>query len=274
MGTKIPRQALFFYKSNWTVEADSMMLSVVVNARNKTGWGGSVIPINVLEEAADAMTAGFSVPFTWRDLYIHFQFFEQRYIAFKVVLDTSGVIWDMHSNVVTTEETVWKEIIKKNNLGATYYYSMEPEFLRLKFLFGPQGLKQESNSDVIVISDTTIPVEDENEEKHQTEWFYDMTAAMSESVNSPLLVNAPKMRRKLFVSDGYGQLSNETMQLNNERDSEEELVPKLEKRFPLRTKKRRTTRPLHPMQANVVQHSHSSQYLFNDRSMLLSCPNP
>ncbi|KAL1559966.1 hypothetical protein AAHA92_10242 [Salvia divinorum] len=91
MAANVPRQESFFYKSNWTAEVDSLMLSVITNSKNMAEWDGTVISIHVLEQVSTVIAAELGLTFSWRELYERFRFFEHRYRAFKVVLDTKCV---------------------------------------------------------------------------------------------------------------------------------------------------------------------------------------
>ncbi|KAL1545248.1 hypothetical protein AAHA92_21995 [Salvia divinorum] len=137
MADQIPLQEVFLYKSNWTAEKDSLVLSIIAKSKTKGEWDGSVIPFDLLEHAAGVLTTEMGLPFTSRDVYDRFRFFEHRYRAFKLVLDTKGVFWNVNTNVVFASESIWKAIFKKNNLCSAYYYYGDPEYRRLTQLFGP-----------------------------------------------------------------------------------------------------------------------------------------
>lgn len=47
---------------------------------------------------------------------------------------------------------------QKNKLTAAYYYAGDIEYPRLAMLFGMEEEKKEKNTDVVVISDTTVPI--------------------------------------------------------------------------------------------------------------------
>ncbi|KAL1534068.1 hypothetical protein AAHA92_31469 [Salvia divinorum] len=94
MGSSIPRQEFFLYKSKWSAEVDSVMLSFIVRAKNVAQWSGTVILIPILEEAVAAIHAATRLSFTWRELYERFQFFEQVTVHFNS-LSTPGASFGM-----------------------------------------------------------------------------------------------------------------------------------------------------------------------------------
>ncbi|KAG6415855.1 hypothetical protein SASPL_123274 [Salvia splendens] len=85
MVDKIPSQDVFFYKSKWTSEIDSLMLSLIIQSKNVGKWDGSVMPYDLLEHVTGALTADTGISYTCRDVYERFRFFEHRYRAFKMV---------------------------------------------------------------------------------------------------------------------------------------------------------------------------------------------
>lgn len=98
---KIPSQDVFFYKSNWTSEIDSLMLSLITKSKNVGKWDGSVMPYDLLEQVTGALAADTGISFTCRDVYERFRFFEHRYRAFKMVTGISGVSWNFNTNIVS-----------------------------------------------------------------------------------------------------------------------------------------------------------------------------
>ena len=112
MATNIPRQGSFFYKSYWTAEVDSLMLSVITKSKKMAEWDGMVIPFDVLEQVSVVITADLGLTFSWRELYERFHFFEHRYRTFKMVCDTDGVYWNYNTNEVIALEGVLGEIIE------------------------------------------------------------------------------------------------------------------------------------------------------------------
>ncbi|XP_042067473.1 uncharacterized protein LOC121810814 [Salvia splendens] len=201
MANNIPPQDSFLYKGRWTAEVDSVMLSVIIREKRANNWSGTVIPIPVLEEAVATISLETGVSFTWRELYERFQFMEKRYHAFNLVTRTRGVSWYVHSNTIIGPEPTWKALFQKNQLAAAYFYYGDPEWSRLTMLFGKTKPKTEPNSNVIEISDTTVPVpeEDANPSPHMVP--FDPFTEVSESVSSPLVANVNSTRRKLFSED-------------------------------------------------------------------------
>ncbi|XP_041993027.1 uncharacterized protein LOC121809538 [Salvia splendens] len=229
MGTKIPQQGFFFYKSSWTAEVDSLLLSLIIKTKEMNKWSGSVIPIPILEEVAEVLTKEVGVPFTWPQLYERFQNLEERHILFDKVVKTNGVYWNANTNVVMAPEQVWKPILKENKLAAAYYYCGDPEFPRLRLLFGPQDIKQESAPLIFNISDTTVPVEDLNLMFKPLDGVgMAPTVELSVSVSSPPMPKVPKMKRNLF-GDGF---TNVGSQSNNE-----DMDPRIGKKYPPKPKK-------------------------------------
>ncbi|KAL1532259.1 hypothetical protein AAHA92_32288 [Salvia divinorum] len=202
MADQIPLQEVFLYKSNWTAEKDSFVLSIIAKSKTKGEWDGSVIPFDLLEHAVGVLTAEMGLPFTSRDVYERFRFLEHRYRAFKLVLDTEGVFWNVNTNVVFTSESIWKAIFKKNNLCSAYYYYGDPEYRRLTQLFGPLTVKKERHTEVVIISDGTAPLGEQTMPSHRGRPPASPTLVVSESVYSPITTNATKLRRRLFDEDG------------------------------------------------------------------------
>ncbi|KAG6394994.1 hypothetical protein SASPL_145585 [Salvia splendens] len=133
MGSNIPRQETFFYKAKWSAEVDSVLLSVIVWAKNMGRWSGSVIPIAILQEVIESIQSETGVSFSWLELYERYQFLEQCFHAFKLVWQTRGVYWNMQSNMVISPNSAW-----------------------LAMLFGMEDVKKEENTKVVVIYDTTV----------------------------------------------------------------------------------------------------------------------
>ncbi|KAL1568240.1 hypothetical protein AAHA92_03633 [Salvia divinorum] len=209
MGSSIPRQEFFLYKSKWSAEVDSVMLSFIVRAKNVAQWSGTVIPIPILEEAVAAIHAATRLSFTWRELYERFQFFEQRHHAFQLVVHTRGVFWNVNNNTMSASPSIWEDILKRSKLAGAYYYFGEPEFSRLTMLFDCKEIKKEKNSDVVVISDSTVPfVGPAAPPPRWSEPTYPIGEA-SESVSSPIVGNFATTRRKLFAEE-YINLDNES----------------------------------------------------------------
>ncbi|KAL1560057.1 hypothetical protein AAHA92_10322 [Salvia divinorum] len=178
MADQIPLQEVFLYKSNWTAEKDSLMLSIIAKSKTKGEWDGSVIPFDLLEHAANVLMAKMGLPFTSHDVYERFRFFEHRYRAFTL-----------------------KVIFKKNNLCSAYYYYGDPEYRQLTQLFGPLTVKKEHHTEVVIISDGTAPLGEQTMPSHRGRPPASPTLVVSESVYSPITTNATKLRSRLFDED-------------------------------------------------------------------------
>ncbi|KAL1549518.1 hypothetical protein AAHA92_17616 [Salvia divinorum] len=202
MAGSIPGQEFFFYKGNWTSEVDSLLLSIITKSKSAAEWDGSVIPLDLLEQVASVIVAELGLTFTWRELYERFRFFEHRYRAFKLVLDTDGVSWNFNTNLVFGAEPIWENLIQMNKLTTTYYYVGDPEFARLAQLFGPSSVKKEGGTQVVVISDDTAPVGQQTAPHPRSRLPASPTIQVSESVYSPITMDATKLRRRLFDEEG------------------------------------------------------------------------
>ncbi|KAL1544954.1 hypothetical protein AAHA92_21738 [Salvia divinorum] len=82
------------------------MLSITTKSKTTAEWEGPIIPLDLLEQVASVIMAELGLTFTWRELYEHFRFFEHRYHAFKLVLDTDGVSWNFNTNFVFGSEPI------------------------------------------------------------------------------------------------------------------------------------------------------------------------
>ncbi|KAL1544477.1 hypothetical protein AAHA92_21323 [Salvia divinorum] len=198
----IPGQEFFFYKGNWTSEVDSLMLSIITKSKSAAEWDGSVIPLDLLEQVASVIMAELGLTFTWRELYECFQFFEHRYRAFKLVLDTDRVSWNFNTNLIFGAELIWENLIQMNKLITTYYYVRDPEFVRLVQLFGLSTVKKGGGTQVVVISDDTAPVGEQTMPRPRSQLPDSPTLQVSESVYSPITMDATKLRRRLFDEEG------------------------------------------------------------------------
>ncbi|KAL1549117.1 hypothetical protein AAHA92_17256 [Salvia divinorum] len=158
--------------------------------------------LDLLKQVASVIVAELGLTFTWRELYERFRFFEHRYRAFKLVLDTDGVSWNFNTNLVFGAEPIWENLIQMNKLTTAYYYVGDPEFARLAQLFGPSSVKKEGGTQVVVISDDTAPVGQQTAPHLRSRLPASPTIQVSESVYSPITMDATKLRRRLFDEEG------------------------------------------------------------------------
>ncbi|XP_047951716.1 uncharacterized protein LOC125197032 [Salvia hispanica] len=103
------------------------------------------------------MAYDLGVTMPWEALY-RLQFLESRYLSFKALVKEDGVRWDEPNNIGVATDDTWMTILKKHKLAGAYYRQSEPAYYQLCIMFGPKEEMQVQENEVIVISDTTIPL--------------------------------------------------------------------------------------------------------------------
>ncbi|KAG6397524.1 hypothetical protein SASPL_143693 [Salvia splendens] len=173
MALNIPPQNTFLYKSNWTHALDENLLETIISLKHEHDMTGTVVPKPFFNIAAADMAYNLGVSMPWEALYDRLQFLESRYLSFKALVKEDG----------------------KNRLAGAYYRLAEPAYYQLYNMFGPKEETQDWENEVIVISDTTIPLVATNPDGPA------LVAETEDTVLSPVWPNELKSRRKLFDDD-------------------------------------------------------------------------
>ncbi|XP_042009636.1 uncharacterized protein LOC121758289 [Salvia splendens] len=195
MVLNIPPQNTFLYKSNWTHALDESLLESIIRLKHEHDMAGTVVPKPFFDIVAADMAYDLGVTMPWEALYDRLQFLESRYLSFKALVKEDGVRWDEPNNIVVATDDTWKTILKKNQLAGAYYRQAEPAYYQLYNMFGPKEEMQVQENEVIVISDTTVPLVATNPDGPE------VVAETSDTVLSPVWPNELKSRRKLFDDD-------------------------------------------------------------------------
>ncbi|KAG6433260.1 hypothetical protein SASPL_104868 [Salvia splendens] len=209
MALNIPPQNTFLYKSNWTHALDESLLESIIRLKHEHDMAGTVIPKPFFDIVAAYMAYDLGVTMPWEALYDRLQFLESRYLSFKALVKEDGVRWDEPNNIVVATDDTWTTILKKNQLAGAYYRQAEPTYYQLYNMFGPKEEMQVQENEVIVISDTTVPLVATNPDGPE------VVAETSDTVLSPVWLNELKSRRKLFNDDQ----SNGTRESSNGRQT-------------------------------------------------------
>lgn len=116
--------------------------------------------------------------------------------------------------------------LQKTPFAGAYYHRDEPHFAKLACLYGWDDVKNEGETEVVVISDHTVKIDDEEPS------CYELPGCYTE-VNSPNIFPTRPVCRKLFVDDVETPTDRESSTEIGiyfiEKGPNGKLVPRLEK---------------------------------------------
>ncbi|XP_042005570.1 uncharacterized protein LOC121754264 [Salvia splendens] len=100
-----------FYNMSKRISGQEL-LTVIIRLKNDFKVDGNVLPIHFFQKATSEIAEELGVRFSWSELYERFQSFEQHFILFDDVVNTTGVSWNVDFNTMAAATPVRESILK------------------------------------------------------------------------------------------------------------------------------------------------------------------